>query len=150
MKRRKILLFWLLALPLLFSACQKEGDATYHKTSGEGYVFFRDSAGLHPIANHSVRIEAFDGEDGWFPWGSGPSATETVETDTNGKYSLRFVKKYHKKEIASYVVSVSAPSPPPPPYTWWYPENATHLISSEQVKNSSGILKTDTTYFFIP
>ncbi len=151
MKRRKILPFWLLALPLLFATCKKGDDVTYHKTRGEGYVFFRDSAGLRPIANHAVRIKAFDGGDGWFPWGSGPSVTETVETDANGKYRLRFVKKHNKTKIVRYVVYVSEPSPPPPPpHIWWYAENPTFDVSLEQVTNASDTLKLDTTYFFIP
>ncbi len=151
MKRQKNLLFWLLALPLLFTHCKKEDDVTYHKTIGEGYVFFRDSTGLSPVVNLVVEIKAFGEGGGWFPWGSGPSVTETVETDANGKYCLRFAKKHNKTKIVRYIIYISEPSiAPPPPHIWWSTNSATHLISSEQVTNSSGTLKLDTTYFFIP
>jgi hypothetical protein len=104
MKKLALFLFPLFVLVL---ACQKEGPI-YYKTTGEGYVFYKTTK--TPVSFKSVGVHNYPNRTGY---GSQPYL-EIYQTDENGFYRVRFIKRYnHVTPIyKGSEVSVVAPAPP--------------------------------------
>ncbi len=84
------------------TACEKpDPDAIiYYKAIGKGYVF--DATNNRPLAGITIQINARYGKGMAFIPGYNPTDIETVITDENGYYQVRFREKTRPSSESIY------------------------------------------------
>jgi len=98
-----LLVFMQVAIPLLFTTCEKYEDRTYFKTEGVGYVYNKHTN--EPVENARVSVgSAFEHRG----YATVQTESERFETDAQGYYRVRFLKRYHKSNVGGYSVCSTA------------------------------------------
>ncbi|MDR3047870.1 MAG: hypothetical protein LBU51_09755 [Bacteroidales bacterium] len=112
MKKVNFLLFLLVAI-LLFSGCEKDENGNriqyYSNKTGEGYVFLKfENDSIAPINNITWSIKS----DGGGALIFGVTHYDYVNTDINGYYSFKFVKKIDGTKVDCYELTSDIESLP--------------------------------------
>ncbi|GHU73612.1 hypothetical protein FACS189413_18160 [Bacteroidia bacterium] len=97
---KKTILF--LAVILLFSACEifeDYNERTYYKVEGVGYVYNEYTKEPVPYARVSVGCN-FEGR----PFGTVQPEYEYFETDAQGYFRVRFLKRTHKSDVVGITI----------------------------------------------
>ena len=102
MKKVNFLLFLLVAI-LLFSGCEKDENGNriqyYSNKTGEGYVFLKfENDSIAPINYFECHVNTYS-SGGLF---TTYHHLDNVNTDINGYYSFKFVKKINLTKVDRY------------------------------------------------
>ncbi|GHT09322.1 hypothetical protein AGMMS49525_18360 [Bacteroidia bacterium] len=101
---KKTILF--LAVILLFSSCEIFEDydeRTYYKVEGVGYVY--NEYTKEPVENVEIMVGCnFEGR----PFGTVQPEYEYFETDAQGYFHVRFLKRYHKSNVVGITIGAHA------------------------------------------
>ena len=132
------------AVAVLFSAasCEKDENGNrityYKKKTGEGYVFYKfKNDSVAPIANAKTQIESYT--VGMFS--TITNHFDYVCTDSNGKYSFKFVKTINNSRVDGCGIISSSP-------IGYFPSSGSIHLKSSSLDKSNKIF-IDTFYIYI-
>jgi len=110
-KIKKYVKFLLLLTGTIFicMTCEKEKplpDKIYYDVVGEGYIFLCDSTGniLCPTQDAEIKVTMY--REGVMGSWLDPDPKEYFFADANGKYNVRFMKKYKQYNPEEFVLSL--------------------------------------------
>ena len=98
--------FLLMFVSLLFAGCEKLFEPydrrTYYDVTGVGYVYNKHSK--EPVGNAVISVGSGFEDKGF---GTVQPEHEHFETDVQGYYHIKFLKRYRKSNVQGYSVCVS-------------------------------------------
>ena len=127
---KKVISF--LAMLLLFTACEvfePYEQSTYYNITGEGYVYYYDTK--EPASNVNVFVESWLEEVKY----ANVPIKEIYLTDDIGYFSVRFLKRVHRRDIMRCWISPGKED---------YYSDYSFFISVEELQKFIGTVQVDT------